>query len=80
MPKIKEICKKLYCGKVYDLMIKNKHSYNVDGLAVHNSVGCSLIAFLLNLSEVNPMKYDLPFSRFLNEERIDLPDRMGMFA
>jgi len=38
------------------------------------SVGCSLVAFLIGITEVDPIKYNLPFSRFLNEERIDLPD------
>jgi uracil-DNA glycosylase family 4 len=38
------------------------------------SVGCSLIAYLTGITEIDPIKYHLPFSRFLNEERIDLPD------
>jgi len=38
------------------------------------SVGCSLIAYMLSLTEIDPIKYGLPFSRFINEERIDYPD------
>lgn len=38
------------------------------------SVGGSLVAFLLNITNVNPLKYDLLFERFLNPDRISLPD------
>ena len=38
------------------------------------SVGCSLIAFLIEITNVDPIKYELPFARFINEERIDFPD------
>lgn len=38
------------------------------------SVGGSLVAFTLGITNVDPIKYDLPFSRFINEERIDFPD------
>jgi len=31
----------------------------------------SLILWLLNITALDPLKYNLPFSRFLNEERID---------
>lgn len=38
------------------------------------SVGGSLVAFCLEITEVDPLKYDLVFSRFISEARIDLPD------
>ena len=38
------------------------------------SVGGSLIAFLLDISKVDPIKYDLLFARFLNPDRNDYPD------
>lgn len=34
----------------------------------------SLVAYLLGITEVNPLKYDLLFERFLNPERISMPD------
>lgn len=34
----------------------------------------SLASYLLNITEVDPLKYQLFFERFLNPERIDLPD------
>lgn len=38
------------------------------------SVGGSLIAYLLDITELNPFEYDLYFERFLNSERISPPD------
>lgn len=38
------------------------------------SVGGSLIAFLLNITTVDPIKHELIFSRFINQDRIDYPD------
>jgi len=38
------------------------------------SVGGSLIAYLLGITEVDPLKYGTLFERFINPERIDFPD------
>lgn len=38
------------------------------------SVGGSLIAYLLGITEVDPIRFKLLFERFINPERIDLPD------
>lgn len=38
------------------------------------SAAGSLVAFLLNITEINPLPYNLIFERFLNPERISLPD------
>ena len=38
------------------------------------SVAGSLVSFVLNITNVDPMKYNLLFERFLNPERIALPD------
>lgn len=34
----------------------------------------SLVAFLLNITDVDSIKYDLLFERFLNPERVSMPD------
>ncbi|AEO08043.1 DNA polymerase III subunit alpha [Buchnera aphidicola] len=34
----------------------------------------SLVAYVLNITEVDPLSFDLLFERFLNPERISLPD------
>lgn len=38
------------------------------------SAAGSLVCFLLGITEVDPIKYDLLFGRFINEERNDFPD------
>jgi len=38
------------------------------------SVGGCLIAYLLNIHAVDPIKFGLIFDRFINEDRIDYPD------
>ncbi len=38
------------------------------------SVGGSVVAYCLNITTVDPLKYDLLFERFLNPERVSMPD------
>ena len=38
------------------------------------SAAGSLISYVLGITDVNPLKYDLLFERFLNPERIAMPD------
>ncbi len=38
------------------------------------SAAGSLVAYLLNITNIDPLKYDLLFERFLNPERISMPD------
>lgn len=38
------------------------------------SAAGSIIAFALNITELDPIKYDLLFERFLNPDRISMPD------
>ncbi len=38
------------------------------------SVAGSLVAYLLGITEINPLRYGLIFERFLNPERISMPD------
>lgn len=47
------------------------------GIAIgpgRGSVSGSLVAFLLGITEINPLEYNLYFERFLNAERITMPD------
>jgi len=62
-----------YFLMVWDL-IKWADSNNVGRGPGRGSVGGSLLAFLLDISKVDPLKYNLLFSRFLNPERNDYPD------
>lgn len=38
------------------------------------SVGGSIVAYCLYITDVDPIKYDLIFERFLNPERVTMPD------
>ena len=38
------------------------------------SAGGSLVAYLTNITNIDPLKHDLLFERFLNPERISMPD------
>ena len=38
------------------------------------SSGGSLVCFCLKITEIDPVKFDLPFSRFLREDQTDFPD------
>lgn len=38
------------------------------------SVGGSLIAYLIGITDVDPLRFNLIFERFINPDRLDLPD------
>jgi DNA polymerase-3 subunit alpha len=63
-----------YKGEVVDLCVEDSHTYNVEGVAVHNSGGGSLVAYVLYITDLDPLKWDLPFARFLSVYRKGAPD------
>jgi len=63
-----------YKGYVHDLTVENTHSYNIEGLAVHNSSAGSLVAYLTGTTSVDPIEYDLIFERFHNNQKTSFPD------
>ncbi|WOX79235.1 DNA polymerase III subunit alpha [Candidatus Shikimatogenerans bostrichidophilus] len=58
---------------VYDLIKKAKQLDIYVGPG-RGSVAGSIIAYCLNITKVDPLKFNLIFERFLNNERIKLPD------
>jgi thiol-disulfide isomerase/thioredoxin len=70
---IKEISEK-YENKVYDIQVKDDKSYLTQNYAVHNSVGGSMVGYLLGIHGVDPIEYGLLFERFQNAYKKDLPD------
>jgi len=62
----------------YFLIVRDiVHFAKQNGIPVGPGKGSSagsLVSYLLNITEVDPLKYQLFFERFLNPERIDLPD------
>lgn len=71
------VLKKLgFCGYfllVVDLVRWAKSQGIVVGPG-RGSVGGSLVAFLIGITEVDPIRFGLLFERFINPERLDLPD------
>ena len=41
---------------------------------IRGSAGCSLVCFLLGITEIDPIRYKLELARFMNAGRKDLPD------
>ncbi len=66
-----------YTGKVYDLSVEVDTSYNINGIAVHNSACGEYVNYLIGITQVNPLDYGLNWWRFLNKERLELPDIDG---
>jgi len=76
--RIKNKSYKKYSGKVYDLKIEGSETYNIDGLAVHNSGGGSLLSYALDITKIDPLKYGLYFERFLNPTRKCMTDKCNV--
>ena len=58
---------------VYDYIKFAKESNIIVGPGRGSAVG-SLVAYCLNITDIDPLKYDLLFERFLNVERVSMPD------
>lgn len=58
---------------VYDYVLYAKKHKILVGPGRGSAAG-SLVAFALGITDIDPLKYDLIFERFLNPERISLPD------
>jgi DNA-directed DNA polymerase III PolC len=60
--------------KVYDFTVEDDHSYTTSNYIVHNSAAGSLVAYSLEITDIDPIPYGLLFERFLNPERVSMPD------
>lgn len=58
---------------VYDFILFAKKNQIMVGPGRGSSAG-SLVAYALGIIDIDPIKYDLLFERFLNPERISMPD------
>jgi len=68
-----------YKGTVCDLSVTNTASYNVEGVGVHNSAAGCLVSYLIGITSIDPIRYNLIFDRFYNsgrntKDRISMPD------
>jgi intein/homing endonuclease len=67
--RIRKICVEKNVDKVYDLSIKDNHNYLTTSFLTHNSAVGSLVCYCLGITDVDPLKHDLLFSRFLSDAR-----------
>lgn len=74
MAKLKRKTVKKYKGKVYDLTVNNTHSYNIEDIGVHNSAAGCLLSWCLDITKIDPLRFNLYFERFLNPTRKGPPD------
>ena len=58
---------------VEDLVMWSKKNGVIVGPG-RGSVGGSLVAYLLGITDVDPLRFNLMFERFINPDRLDLPD------
>ncbi len=74
MAKLAKKVIKNFKGKVYDLTVEDTHSYNIDGISVHNSAAGCLLSWCLDIIKIDPLRFGLYFERFLNPTRNSAPD------
>jgi DNA polymerase III subunit alpha len=72
--KVKEIGFVPAEGKVYDFTVPTTNSYVTDSYVVHNSAAGSTVAYAMGITDIDPMRHGLMFERFLNPERVSMPD------
>ncbi|NVY95745.1 DNA polymerase III subunit alpha [Lactobacillus sp. DCY120] len=58
---------------VWDAVRQAHHLKILTGPGRGSAAG-SLVSYALGITQVDPLKYDLLFERFLNPERVDMPD------
>ncbi|MFH1867969.1 MAG: DNA polymerase III subunit alpha, partial [Candidatus Omnitrophota bacterium] len=71
---VKNIEFKNYKGDVHDLSVDVDKTYVANEVVVHNSAAGSVVSYALGITDLDPLRYGLLFERFLNPERVSLPD------
>jgi hypothetical protein len=65
---------KPFKGKVYDISTPSGNFQLENGQVVSNSAGGSLLSYCLGITQIDPLKYDLLFERFLTRGATSYPD------
>lgn len=73
---IKSINKFDYTGKVYDISVDKDTSYTINGFAVHNSAAGSTVSYACGITNIDPIKNNFVFERFLTRSRDEFPDKI----
>lgn len=70
-----------YIAIVEDFISYAKRSYGPDAVGPGRGSGAgSLVCYLIGITNIDPLRYDLIFERFLNPERVSMPDIDTDFA
>lgn len=69
---LKELGYLSYFLIMWDLL-KYAHASNIEVGPARGSVAASLVAYLLNITKINPIRFNLMFERFLSKYRRGLP-------
>ena len=72
--KVSDIEKVSDVEKVYDITVEDDNSYVTSIGAIHNSAPGSVVVYCLGIVDVDPLEHGLLFERFLNPDRISMPD------
>ena len=72
--KIRDVIREKYKGKVWDIAVGGHASYIGNSMAIHNSGAGSIVSYVLGITQLEPLGLGLLFERFLNPDRISLPD------
>jgi len=59
---------------VRDFTVHAKDVLDMEVGCARGSVGGSVVAYCLRITEIDPIRYGLMFERFLNPERVSMPD------
>lgn len=74
LDELKSVMNDMTLDELMAFIKKNNTEPNISvGLGRGSGAG-SLVCYLLGITNINPFKYDLLFERFLNPERISMPD------
>ena len=49
-------------------------AHNIPYGTGRGTIGCSIVAYALNITEIDPIQYNLPFERYINTERKYIPE------
>lgn len=60
--------------KLESIIAENHYNYGVGIGPGRGSAAGSLVCYLLGITNIDPLAYDLLFERFLNPERVSMPD------
>lgn len=60
--------------EVFDLTVAEDHTYQTSSFAVHNSGAGSIVAYAVRITNLDPLTFGLLFERFLNPDRVSMPD------